>query len=291
MSLTHEHARLKKRLRRERWFFVLLRAMAGLNGVMFLTVCGFLLVMGLPAVTWEFLTAMPRDSMTAGGIFPAIVGTVALSLLSTAIAFPLGCAAAVYLNEYARPGKITSAIRFGISNLAGVPSVVFGLFGMAFFVTYLGFGVSLVSGALTLAVISLPVVIGTAEEAMKSVPDSFRHASYGLGATRWQTIRYVVLPSALPGMLTGAILAFSRAAGESAAIMFTAAVFFKPVLPASLLDSVMALPTHIYVLATAGTDIEKTRSLQYGSALVLVTLILLMNSVAIWLRSRWQKRL
>ena len=291
MSLTHEHARLKKRLRRERWFFVLLRAMAGLNGVMFLTVCGFLLVMGLPAVTWEFLTAMPRDSMTAGGIFPAIVGTVALSLLSTAIAFPLGCAAAVYLNEYARPGKITSAIRFGISNLAGVPSVVFGLFGMAFFVTYLGFGVSLVSGALTLAVISLPVVIGTAEEAMKSVPDSFRHASYGLGATRWQTIRYVVLPSALPGMLTGAILAISRAAGETAAIMFTAAVFFKPVLPASLLDSVMALPTHIYVLATAGTDIEKTRSLQYGSALVLVTLILLMNSVAIWLRSRWQKRL
>lgn len=290
MSIAHERKRLKKRLRRERFFFGLLRTMAGVNGLMFLVVCGFLLVMGLPAISWEFLTAMPRDSMTAGGIFPAIAGTVILSLVSTAIAFPLGCAAAVYLNEYARPGRLTSVIRFGISNLAGVPSVVFGLFGMAFFVTYLGFGVSILSGSLTLAIISLPVVIGTAEEAMKSVPDSFRHASYGLGATRWQTIRHVVLPSAAPGMLTGAILGISRAAGETAAIMFTAAVFFKPLLPVSLLDNVMALPTHIYVLATAGTDIEKTRPLQYGSALVLVVLILLMNSVAIWLRSRWQKR-
>ncbi len=278
------------RRNRERVFFGLLKLAALMNGAMFLFVCGFLLIMGLPAISREFLTSMPRDSMTAGGIFPAIVGTVVLSLLAIVVAFPLGCAAAVYLAEYARPGRLTRAIRLGISNLAGVPSVVFGLFGLAFFVVYLGFKVSILSGALTLAILSLPVIIGTAEEAIKAVPDSYRHASYGLGATKWQTIRRIVLPSAAPGMLTGAILGVSRAAGETAAIMFTAAVFFKSVLPASVFDSVMALPTHIYVLATAGTDIDKTRPLQYGSALVLVVLILLMNSLAIWLRSRWQRK-
>ncbi len=275
---------------KERFFFGLLRLAALINGAMFVFVCGFLIVQGLPAISWEFLTAMPRDSMTAGGIFPAILGTLILSLLAIAIAFPLGCAAAVYLAEYAPPGRLTHAIRLGISNLAGVPSVVFGLFGLAFFVVYLGFQVSILSGSLTLAVLSLPVIIGTAEEALRAVPDSYRHASYGLGATKWQTIRHAVLPVAAPGMLTGAILGLSRAAGETAAIMFTAAVFFKPVLPASVFDNVMALPTHIYVLATAGTDIDKTRPLQYGSALVLVVLILLMNASAIWLRSRWQKK-
>lgn len=274
----------------ERAGFGLLRFAAMLNGAMLLCVCGFLIVMGLPAISWEFVSAMPRDAMTAGGIFPAILGTVILSLLAIAVAFPLGCAAAVYLSEYARPGKLTHAIRLGISNLAGVPSVVFGLFGLAFFVVYLDFKVSILSGSLTLAVLSLPVIIGTAEEAMRAVPDSYRHASFGLGATRWQTIRHVVLPAAAPGMLTGAILGVSRAAGETAAIMFTASVFFKPTLPASVFDSVMALPTHIYVLATAGTDIDKTRPLQYGSALVLVVVIMLMNAAAIWLRSRWQRR-
>ncbi len=279
------------RRNRERFFFSLLKLAALINAGMFLFVCGFLILMGLPALSWEFVTAMPRDSMTAGGIFPAIAGTLILSLSAIAIAFPLGCAAAIYLAEYARPGRLTRAIRLGIGNLAGVPSVVFGLFGLAFFVVWLDFKVSILSGALTLAVLSLPVIIGTAEEALKAVPDAYRHASYGLGATKWQTIRRAVLPVAAPGMLTGAILGLSRAAGETAAIMFTAAVFFKPVLPASFFDSVMALPTHIYVLATAGTDIDKTRPLQYGSALVLVILILLMNASAIWLRSRYEKKI
>ncbi len=280
----------QKRLRRERFCFGALRLAALLNGLMFFAVCGFLLIKGLPGLSWEFLSQAPRESMTAGGIFPAIMGTVILSLLSVGLALPLGCAAAVYLSEYAAPGRLTDWVRLGINNLAGVPSVVFGLFGLAFFVTYLGLQVSILSGALTLAALSLPVVIGTAEEAMRAVPDSYRHASLALGATKWQTIYRVVLPSALPGILTGAILALSRAAGETAAIMFTCAVFYKPGLPNSLLDSVMALPTHIYVLATAGTDIDKTRPLQYSSALVLVLLILLMNAAITILRSRRQKR-
>ncbi len=253
-------------------------------------ICGFLLVKGLPAISWSFLTEMPRDSMTAGGILPCILGTVALSLGTMAVAFPLGAASAIYLNEYARPGRTLRLIRLGINNLAGVPSVVFGLFGLAFFVTFFGLGVSLLSGILTLSILVLPVVIGTAEEALKAVPQTYREASLGLGATKWQTIRLVVLPAALPGMLTGAILGLSRVAGETAAIMFTAAVFFTPYLPSSLADSVMALPYHIYVLATAGTDIDKTRPLQYGTALVLIVLVLGMNLGAILYRARLQRK-
>jgi phosphate transport system permease protein len=181
-------------------------------------------------------------------------------------------------------------IRLGINNLAGVPSVVFGLFGLAFFVIWCKFGVSVLSGALTLAALILPVIIGTAEEALRSVPATYREASLALGATKWQTIYRVVLPAALPGMLTGAILGISRAAGETAAIMFTAAVFFSPHLPSSVFDQVMALPYHIYVLATAGTQIELTRPLQYGSALVLIALVLGMNVLAIVYRARLQRR-
>jgi len=181
-------------------------------------------------------------------------------------------------------------IRLGINNLAGVPSVVFGLFGLAFFVIFFGFGVSLLSGILTLAILVLPVIIGTSEEALRSVPNTYREASLGLGATKWQTIRLVVLPAAVPGMLTGAILGLSRAAGETAAIMFTASVFYTPDLPTSIFSPVMALPYHVYVLATAGTNIDKTRPLQYGTALVLIALVLGMNLAAIWLRARLQNR-
>lgn len=253
-------------------------------------ICIFLFVNGLPAITWEFLSQAPRNSMTAGGILPCIIGTVILSVGSMLVSFPLGVATAIYLNEYARPGKTVRLIRLGIANLAGVPSVVFGLFGLAFFVTFLGMGVSILSGVLTLAILVLPVIIGTAEEALKSVPSTYREASLGLGATKWQTIRMVVLPAALPGMLTGAILGLSRAAGETAAIMFTAAVFFAPKLPTSIFSDVMALPYHIYVLATAGTEIEKTRPLQYGTALVLIALVLGMNLIAIVYRAKLQRK-
>jgi phosphate transport system permease protein len=261
-----------------------------INLAALLVICGFLFIKGLPAISWSFLTEMPRDSMTAGGILPCILGTIYLSVGTMAVAFPLGVASAVYLNEYARPGRMLRLIRLGINNLAGVPSVVFGLFGLAFFVTFFGLGVSLLSGILTLSILVLPVIIGTAEEALKSVPQTYREASLGLGATKWQTILLVVLPAALPGMLTGAILGLSRVAGETAAIMFTAAVFFTPYLPTNLTDSVMALPYHIYVLATAGTDIAKTRPLQYGTALVLIVLVLGMNLGAILYRAKLQKK-
>ncbi len=261
-----------------------------INLTALLIICGFVLINGLPAISWTFLTQAPTDSMTAGGIWPCILGTILLSVGTMIVAFPLGVASAIYLKEYATPGKTVRIIRLGISNLAGVPSVVFGLFGLAFFVTFFGMGVSILAGILTLGILVLPVIIGTAEEALKSVPQTYREASLGLGATKWQTIRLVVLPAAMPGMLTGAILGLSRAAGETAAIMFTASVFFTPYLPSSLFDSVMALPYHVYVLATAGTEIEKTRPLQYGTSLVLIVLVLGMNLLAILLRARLQKR-
>ena len=283
-------AGLRRRHRTQKIMWGVFGLSSIVNMAALVLICGFLLIKGLPAISWSFLTEMPRDSMTAGGILPCILGTIYLSLGTMCVAFPLGVASAVYLNEYARPGRMLRLIRLGINNLAGVPSVVFGLFGLAFFVTFFGLGVSLLSGILTLSILVLPVIIGTAEEALKSVPQTYREASLGLGATKWQTIRLVVLPAALPGMLTGAILGLSRAAGETAAIMFTAAVYFAPKLPTSPFSDVMALPYHIYVLATAGTEIEKTRPLQYGTALVLIALVLGMNLVAIIMRARLQKK-
>lgn len=274
----------------QKLWFTLFRAAAALNVLALFAVILFIISRGLSAISWEFLTEMPRNSMTEGGILPCIVGTVALALGALAVAFPIGVGTAIYLNEYARQGKRVAAIRFAIANLAGVPSVVFGLFGLAFFCTVLKMGVSLMAGALTLGVMSLPVIIGAAEEALKSVPDTYREASLGLGASKWQTICRVVVPSALPGILTGSILALGRAAGETAPIMFTGAVFFTPDLPGSPFDEVMALPYHIYVLATAGTHIGETRNLQYGTALVLITLVLGMNLFAIIIRSRLRNR-
>ena len=271
--------------------FTLFRGAAGINALALLIVVYFLVAKGWRAINWTFLTQPPMDSMTKGGILPCIVGTASLGLGAILIALPIGVASAIYLHEYARPGRVIRLIRLGISNLAGVPSVVFGLFGLAFFVVYLKMGVSLLAGALTLGAMSLPVIIGSAEEALRAVPDTYREASLGLGATKWQTIYRVVLPAGLPGILTGAILGLSRAAGETAPIMFTAAVFFTPVLPSSIFDEVMALPYHIYVLATAGTEIAKTRPLQYGTALVLIALVLGMNLVAIVYRSHLRKKM
>jgi phosphate transport system permease protein len=284
-----------KRERRRRFFqefmFWLFRIAAAANGIALVIIMYFLVARGWRAITWTFLSQAPRESMTEGGILPCIVGTLCLGLGAIAIALPIGVASAVYLNEYARPGKLLRIIRLGINNLAGVPSIVFGLFGLAFFVVWLQFGVSILSGALTLGAMSLPVIIGSSEEALRAVPDTYREASLGLGATKWQTIYRVVLPASLPGILTGAILGISRAAGETAPIMFTAAVFFTPSLPKSIFDEIMALPYHIYVLATAGTEIEKTRHLQYGTALVLIALVLGLNLVAILYRARLRRKM
>ncbi len=253
-------------------------------------VLGFILANGYKVISWEFLTKPPIDSMTKGGIFPAIVGTLYLTLGAVLVAFPLGLASAIYLNEYSRGGKIVRVIRLGINNLAGVPSVVFGLFGLALFVVFFGFGSSILAGSLTLGFLILPVIIGASEEALKAVPQTYREASLSLGATKWQTIYKVVLPSALPGILTGSILGIGRAAGETAPIMFTAAAFYTTKMPKSIFDEVMALPYHIYVLATAGTHIEQTRPIQYGTALVLISLVLGINLVAIIIRAGLRKK-
>ncbi|HBF43427.1 MAG TPA: phosphate ABC transporter permease PtsA [Desulfobacteraceae bacterium] len=275
----------------QRFIFSLFRLSAAINGIALLIIIYFLVVRGWRAINWTFLTQPPIESMTKGGILPCIVGTACLSLGAILIALPIGVASAIYLNEYAKAGRILRIIRLGINNLAGVPSIVFGLFGLAFFVVWLQFGVSILSGALTLGVMTLPVIIGASEEALRAVPDTYREASLGLGATKWQTIYRVVLPAALPGILTGAILSISRAAGETAPIMFTAAVFYTPSLPSSIFDEIMALPYHIYVLATAGTEIEATRHLQYGTALVLIALVLGLNLIAIIYRARLRRRM
>lgn len=282
--------RSKRRLRQNA-VFTAFRIAAVINGLALLIIVYFMVANGWRAINWTFLSQAPMDSMTKGGILPCIVGTLALSIGALVVGFPIGVASAIYLNEYARPGRLLRVIRLGINNLAGVPSVVFGLFGLAFFVIYLKLGVSLLAGALTLGAMTLPVIIGATEEALKAVPDTYREASLGLGATKLQTIFRVILPTALPGILTGGILGISRAAGETAPIMFTAAVFFTPHLPKSIFDEIMALPYHIYVLATAGTEIEKTRPLQYGTALVLIALVLGLNLLAIIYRSRLRRKM
>ncbi|MDP2847083.1 MAG: phosphate ABC transporter permease PstA [Humidesulfovibrio sp.] len=270
--------------------FLLLRAAILIVAAALVIIVGFLVKNGISAISWDFLTEVPRNNMTEGGVWPCIVGTLLLALGAMAVALPLGVSSAIYLHEYARPGTMMRIIRLGVNNLAGVPSVVFGLFGLGLFVTVMKLGVSLAAGWLTLGALCLPVVIGTAEEALRSVPNTYREASLALGGTKWQTIWRVVLPSALPGILTGSILGVGRAAGETAAIMFTAAVFYTPKMPDSIFSDVMALPYHIYVLATAGTEIEKTRPIQYGTALVLIGLVLGMNLAAIMVRAWLQKR-
>lgn len=243
---------------------------------------------GLPAISWEFLTGFPRDGMRAGGIFPALVGTIWLTVGTAVVSVPLGIGAAIYLAEYAPDNRWTRAIRIAIINLAGIPSVVYGLFGLGLFVLFLQFGTSIIAGSLTLAIMTLPVIISTTEEALRAVPNSFRVVSVSLGGTQWQTIRRVVLPQALPGILTGVILGLERAAGETAPILFTVAAFFLPRLPSSIFDSTMALPYHLFVISTQvpGMPIH----IQYGTAVVLLSFVLGMNIIATIIRSRARAR-
>lgn len=242
---------------------------------------------GLQAINWEFLGGMPRMGMRAGGIFPAIVGTIYLVLGTVVIALPIGLFSAIYLVEYAKRNWLTRLIEIAIVNLAGVPSVVYGLFGLGLFVIFLNFGSSIAAGSLTLAIMILPVVITASKEALTSVPKSFREVSIALGVSKWHTIRCVVLPNALPGILTGTILGTSRAAGETAPILFTVAAFYLPKLPESVFDQCMALPYHLYVLSTQVPNVNPR--IQYGTALVLVSLVFLMNLVAIVIRSRFRR--
>jgi phosphate transport system permease protein len=277
------------RRRTERiWFGILRVNSLAIVGVLALMMW-FLLSRGLgKALSWEFLSQMPREAMTEGGILPAILGTLLLTLVAMAVALPLGVLSAIYLNEYAKDGWLKRVIRLATSNLAGVPSVVFGLFGMALFVKGLNFGTSILAGGFTLALVALPVVIRTAEEALRTVPKDYRHASLALGATHWQTVREVVLPAASSGILTGSILSVGRVAGETAPILFTVAAYFLPRLPQSLLDQCMALPYHLYVISTSGTQIEASRPMAYGTAVVLLALVLAMNMLAVLLRNRFR---
>jgi len=249
-----------------------------------------IVVKGLPALNWEFISTFPRKSGSEGGILPAIVGTAYLVAGAIIVAMPLGMASALYLSEYAKQGRFTRTIRLAIITLAGVPSIVFGLFGLGLFVIFFGFGASILSGSLTLAFMILPTIIVSSEEALRAVPQSLREGSLALGATRWQTIYRNVLPYALPGMFTGSILGVGRAAGETAPILFTVAAFYLPRLPSSIYDQVMALPYHLYVLATQLPEAEKVLPLQYGTALVLLLLVLVFNLAAIVLRNHFMKK-
>lgn len=243
---------------------------------------------GIGAISWEFLTSMPRMGMREGGIFPAIIGTLYLVLGTIIFALPIGILSAIYLTEYARENMLTRLIKLAIINLAGVPSVVYGLFGLGLFVIFLKFGASILAGSLTLTIMVLPIIITTSKEALDSVPKSFREVSLALGASRWQTIRYAVLPHALPGILTGTILGIGRAAGETAPILFTVAAFYLPKLPKSIFDQVMALPYHLYVISTQVPNVKL--EIRYGTALVLVALVLSMNLVAIIIRSHFRRK-
>jgi phosphate transport system permease protein len=248
----------------------------------------YILWKGGPAISVEFLTGFPHDGMRAGGILPAIIGTLYLTVGTAVFSVPLGIAAAIYLAEYAADTRLTRLIRLAIINLAGIPSVVYGLFGLGLFVLFLKFGTSILAASLTLSIMTLPVIISTAEEALRSVPQAFRTVSISLGATRWQTIRRIVLKEALPGILTGVILGLERAAGETAPILFTGAAFFLPRLPNSPFDATMALPYHLFVISTQVP--EMPIQIQYGTALVLLAFVLSMNLIATVIRSRARAR-
>jgi len=275
----------------ERLGFLMLY-LAGILVLFFLGVILFdIFIKGVGTLSWRFLTQPPRMGMTEGGIFPAIMGTFMVSIITVIFAVPLGMFAAIYLNEYAQPGKITRLIRLAIRNLSGVPSIVYGLFGVLLFVQMLRFGTSVLSAGLTLGLLTLPWTITACEEALKTVPKSYREGALALGATKWHAIRTNVLPYAIPGMMTGVILGLSRAAGETAPILFTGAAFFLPHLPKSMFDQFMALPYHLYILATQHHAIEKVRPIAYGTALVLLALILLLNLSAIWVRYRYRQKM
>ncbi len=272
----------------QRIAFGLITLIAALVILPIVAIIAYIAIEGLDAISWSFLTEMPRDGMKAGGLLPAIVGTLALTIGTAIVAVPIGIGGAIYLSEYARDNASTRAIRIAIINLAGIPSVVYGLFGLGLFVIFLNFGTSIVAGSLTLGIMTLPVIISTAEEALRAVPQSFRLVSTSLGGTRWQTIRRVVLPQALPGIITGIILGIERAAGETAPILFTAAAFFLPQLPNSIFDQTMALPYHLFVISTQvpGMPLQ----IQYGTALVLLTFVLSLNIIATLIRRHYRQK-
>ena len=248
----------------------------------------YLVINGIGAINWTFLSQPPTNGMTEGGIMPAILGTLILTMGAALVTMPISIAAAIYLAEYAKDNRLTRTIRMAIVNLAGIPSIVYGLFGLGAFVLAMQFGTSIIAGALTLGIMTMPVVISTAEEALNAVPQQFRTVSLSLGATRWQTIRHQVLPHALPGILTGMILGLSRAAGETAPILFTVAAFYLPTLPSSLFDQTMALPYHLYVISTQVPGMPLT--IQYGTALVLLLITLTLTLLATGVRTSMRRR-
>ena len=269
-------------------------AVAVITGVAILVVVPVILVIfyliwnGISALSWEFLTQPPRNGMKEGGIMPAILGTLILTMGTAIVSMPISIAAAIYLAEYAKENRLTRTIRMAIVNLAGIPSIVYGLFGLGAFVLAAQFGTSILAGSLTLGIMTMPVVISTAEEAITAVPQQFRTVSFSLGASKWQTIRHQVLPHALPGIITGMILGLSRAAGETAPILFTVAAFYLPELPKSLFDQTMALPYHLYVISTQVPDMPL--SIQYGTALVLLLITLSLTLVATAVRTTMRRR-
>ncbi len=260
--------------------FTLFRLLSLVVVLILFYIIGFVAYKGMQVMSIKFITGMPENGMTEGGILPAIFGTFCLMTGSLVIAFPVGVLSGIYVSEFARDNRLKRLVKMMTNNLAGVPSIIFGLFGMALFVNQLGLGDSILAGSLTLAVLILPIIIRTTEESLNSIDPSIRHASYALGATRWQTVYRALLPIALPDILTGLILSMSRVSGETAPILFTVAAYYLPKLPSSVFDQVMALPYHLYVLSTSGTDPEATRGMAYGTALVLIVMVLLFNLLA-----------
>jgi phosphate transport system permease protein len=284
MQLPDEHKLAKSKKRAQAFAFWIFRILSYLIVAILVTILSFIIYKGISSISWDFITKMPEEGMTKGGIFPAIIGTLCLVCGSMLFAFPIGVLAAIYMNEYVKDGPVKMIIKQMTNNLAGIPSIVFGLFGMALFVNKLEFGDSILAGSLTLGLLALPVVIRTTEEALKAVDNTFRHASLGLGASKWKTTSKVVLPIAFPNIITGLILSIGRVSGETAPILFTVAAYFLPKLPTSIFDQAMALPYHLYVLSTSGTNIEDSRPVAYGTALVLIIIVLIANLLANGLR-------
>lgn len=281
----------RRKIVAEKVAFSVFRALSAFIVTILIVLLAFITIKGVGVMSWDFITTPPSDGMKGGGIWPAIVGTFYLMVGSALFAFPLGVMSGIYMHEYAKSGKIVRFIRMMTNNLAGIPSIVFGLFGMSLFVNFFGFGDSILAGSLTLGLLALPLVIRTTEEALKAIPDSFREGSLALGATKLQTISKVILPMAMPNIITGLILAVGRVSGETAPILFTCAAYFLPQLPSGVLDQCMALPYHLYVLATSGTDMERQIPIAYGTALTLVIIVLAVNLLANALRTYFQGKL
>jgi phosphate transport system permease protein len=280
----------KRKRRSQNLAFYIFSAFSYFIVLILFIILGFIIYKGIGVISFNFIFGSPENGMTEGGIWPAIVGTFYLMIGSAIFSFPIGIMSGIYMNEYASNGKVVKIIRVMTNNLSGIPSIVFGLFGMALFVKYLDFGDSILAGSLTLGLLSLPLIIRTTEEALKAIPDSFREGSRALGASRLQTIWHVILPMGLPNIMTGLILALGRVSGETAPILFRCAAYFLPHLPGSIFDQCMALPYHLYVLATSGTDMEKQLPMAYGTALVLIVIILIINIIANFLRKYFSNK-